>query len=657
MVSRLPEMVNKKLFTVVLVALAIVVLVGLRLKFYIQSPDVILLIDRAGAQWIKYDAEFELDAKPSSQTKSEFKYTFNTNKKIDDATIYMQALKIAQVSFDGRTIFFLKDKFDQWKRMHQIKIPFTVEAGFHEIIISVISENSHPAVMAYSEALHVSTGKDWLASEDGKRWRMAVTASQIKEAAISRQFPSSVDALIKILPSLVLVFTVVLIIVLFAPGQKDREKTFYSWMPEPSQVRWVLLLLWAAVSFNNMLKLNFQVGPDIWGHIEYIDYIVAKGSLPLFPEGWQMFHPPLNYILSAPLYALLIKWLDLPSVVKMMGIIPVICGLLQIEIVYRTARLVFTERKDLQIIAIVAGSLIPVHTYVCQYVGNEPLVAFFISLVIFLCISLVVPNPQERTYGYFFLLGFIWGLALLSKMTAILLAPVLVFVVVFHTRLVKKPLKYSLRPIMIIFCVSILIAGWYYLRNYIMLGNPFPGVFDALQVMQWWQDPGYRTLSQLLSFGQALSWPVYAGVTSFWGMFYSTLWLDGLNSGVADFIPWNINFMNAGALLALLPSLFMITAMIAALLNKDIKYRNALIFSMAMIALFLAAMIDMYMACPVYSRTKAGYTLGLLPCYALLIAAGAEPFLRYRITRAVVIALFICWAFAAYSAYFVVRFQ
>ena len=201
-----------------------------------------------------------------------------------------------------------------------------------------------------------------------------------------------------------------------------------------------------------------------------------------------------------------------------------------------------------------------------------------------------------------------------------------------------------------------LTAGWYYLRNYMMLGNPFPGVFDALQIMQWWQDPSYRTLSHLLSFGQAISWPVYAGVTSFWDMFYSTLWLDGLNSGLMDFIPWNVNFMNAGALLALLPSIFILTGFTSALLNKELKYRNAVIFSIGLIALFLAAMIDMYMACPVYSRTKASYTLGLLPCYAILIAAGAEPFTRNRIIRSVSMALFACWAFAAYIAYFVVGF-
>ena len=74
-------------------------------------------------------------------------------------------------------------------------------------------------------------------------------------------------------------------------------------------------------------------------------------------------------------------------------------------------------------------------------------------------------------------------------------------------------------------------------------------------------------------------------------------------------------------------------------------------------ALFLAAIMDIYIRFPVYSIAKASYTLGLLPCYAILTAAGAEPFLRNRIVRSVAIAVFACWGFAAYMAYFVIGFH
>ena len=93
------------------------------------------------------------------------------------------------------------------------------------------------------------------------------------------------------------------------------------------------------------------------------------------------------------------------------------------------------------------------------------------------------------------------------------------------------------------------------------------------------------------------------------------------------------------------------------MLNKKAVYRNAVIFSVGAIALFLTAMIDIYIVRPAYSTTKASYTLGLLPCYSILVAAGAEPFLRNKIIRSLALAFFACWAFAAYAAYFVISFQ
>ena len=643
-----------------LLIIAVVVLGGIRVLHYIKSSDVLFLADRAGAQWIKYDSEFQLKAVTPGQLKCEFRYGFNADKVVDNAQLTVQALKQCKVVFDGVAIFASAYEFDNWKQVHNIAVPFTVDAGPHEIVIIVTSKNSHPAVIAYSDTLPIRTGSGWLASIDGKNWQPAVPASQIKEAAVSREFPAAVDALIKTMPYLAVVFVMAFIISLLGSLYGDKVPKLSKWWTEPPYVRLALLVLWAVLAVNNMFKIDFRVGYDIEGHIEYIAYIVTKGSLPLASDGWQMFQAPLNYILSAPLYALLIKRLELPWVIHILRIIPIICGLLQIEIVYRAARLVFMQRKDMQIIAIVTGSLLPMHTYICQVVGNEPLAGVFISLVVLFCMSLVMPSQKEQRPRFFVIMGLVWGSAILSKITAVLLAPVLIIVLLVHTRTVQRPVKSAVIPTFIVFGFSILTAGWYCLRNYIEFGNPFVAAGDPSCAIPCWQDPSYRTWSQILSFGQSLSYPVYAGVKGFWDGVYSTLWLDGFSSGLITFIyrpPWNENFMAAGALLALLPSIFILTGVVVAGLNKTAAYRNAAVFSFGAIALFLAAMMDVYIRFPTYCLAKASYTLGLLPCYAVLAAAGAEPFLRNRIVRSVVIAAFACWGFAAYTAYFVIGFQ
>lgn len=648
---------KQHIFISALVIIAVVVLGGFRILQYVKAPDVLFLADYAGAQWIKYDSEFRLNVIPAGKTKCGFKYSFNAGEAVYNARITVQALKQFQVVFDGVTIFASTYVPDNWKQIHDIAVPFTVKAGTHEIVIIVTSENSYPAVIAFSDTLPIRTGSGWFASIDGKSWQHAVPASQIKEAAVSREFPSAANALIKIIPYLAVIFVVVLIISLLGSQHGYKMHKLSKWRPEPSHVRHALLVLWAVLAVNNMFKINYQVGYDISGHIKYIQYIVTKGSLPLASDGWQMFQAPLNYVLNAPLYALLVKWFELPRVIQILRIIPVICGLLQIEIVYRVARLVFLQRKDLQIIAIITGSLLPVHTYMCQIVGNEPLAGCFISLMVLFCMSLVMPDQKERGLRFFVLMGFVWGLALLSKVTAVLLAPVLIIVLLVHTKAVRRPLKSVVMPVVIIFGVSLLIAGWYYLRNYIEFGTFFMGGWEPSRGIQWWQAPSYRTWPQVLSFGQSLNYPVYAGVKGFWDGVYSTLWLDGFNSGLISFKnrpPWNENFMAAGALLALLPSIFIIAGVTVAVINKKAVYRNAVIFSIGAIALFLAVMMDLYIRSPIYCIAKASYTLGLLPCYAVLVAAGAEHFLRNRIVRSIAIAVFACWAFAAYAAYFVV---
>lgn len=646
--------ITKKNILIAVMTIVAAFLIGFRVYFYIKSPNVLFLADRAGAQWIKYDSEFQPEIKPIQRIRCEFKYHFNTYESIDNAEMALQALKSARVLFDGKEIFSSDNVHAEWRKVHHIQFPFQVETGSHEIRIVVISDNSHPAVVAYSDTLPFKTGKGWLASVDGKNWLLAVPASEINLPAISKKYPSSWQALYAILPFVVVVFSLVFCIFFFTGCQDNQGNKYYNWLCQPSNIRWTMLSLWAILACNNMFKLNFQVGPDVWGHIEYIDYIAIKGSLPPFFEGWETHQGPLFYILSAPLYALLIKWFDLHSLVKMMAIIPVICGLFQIEIVYRAVKLVFAQRKDLQIIALIAGAFLPMHTYTCQYVGNEPLAGLFISLLILLCIPLLEPGQKERSTSYFILIGFVMGLALLSKLTAAPFALVMIFVFWCYTQRINKPLTDAIKPMLITFCVAALIAGWYLFRLYMEAGNFLSDKSIHPQMMQWWQDPGYRTVSQILFFGRSLVYPVYSGVASFGDTLYSTLWLDGFNSGLSDFIPWNVNIMITGALLALVPSLFIVTSAIRVFSKDETITRKSVIFSIGVIMLYYAILLDNYIVNPFYSGTKSHYTLGLLPCYAILIAAGTEPFLKNKIVRSVAMAFFACWAFAAYAAYFVV---
>jgi hypothetical protein len=110
--------------------------------------------------------------------------------------------------------------------------------------------------------------------------------------------------------------------------------------------------------------------------------------------------------------------------------------------------------------------------------------------------------------------------------------------------------------------------------------------------------------------------------------------------------------MEAGALLAFVPMGLLLAGIFSPWQKELRASRYALFFAVAAIALYLAAIVDLYVRLPIYSTAKATYTLGLVPCYAVLAAAGAAPLMRYRLLRTLTFSALTCWAVAAYAAYF-----
>ena len=48
------------------------------------------------------------------------------------------------------------------------------------------------------------------------------------------------------------------------------------------------------------------------------------------------------------------------------------------------------------------------------------------------------------------------------------------------------------------------------------------------------------------------------------------------------------------------------------------RSRNSLLFALAAVAIYLAAIADFYVRVPIYSAAHARFMVGLLPCFAVL---------------------------------------
>ena len=72
----------------------------------------------------------------------------------------------------------------------------------------------------------------------------------------------------------------------------------------PWHVRWGLLAAWLVLSAYNIGQLPWRFGYDMNKHLEYVQYIAERHRLPLANQGWELFQPPLFYLLEVPVYAL-----------------------------------------------------------------------------------------------------------------------------------------------------------------------------------------------------------------------------------------------------------------------------------------------------------------------------------------------------------------
>ncbi len=613
-----------------------------------SDPDLRFLVPQGHAKWIHVGRPFALDVRTGSETVRYRKY-FKVENAPPRAVLSISAMRSASVTLDGQ-IILPYNSLEEWKSARSVDISGLLTPGEHELEISVYNENGPAVVLAYCRELNLFTGADWEAWHSFN-WAPAVPANKTKTLELAQLFPSTFQAFYSLSVFYLAVFVIVFLLTIFPHSPRSpswTEKTRVG----PAAVRWVLMGLWALLAVNNITKIPLLVGYDSKEHYEYIAYVADKWTIPLATQGWQMFQSPLYYFISAALKVFLSLFFNETMAAMLLRAIPLFCGALQIELSYRAVQYVFPERKDLQIMGTIIGGLLPMNIYISQSVGNEPLAGVFSAVVLVTGLSLIRSESLRNHGKRWLFLGVALGLSLLTKMTAILLVPALLFLI-FNVSFIQKRLRENMAGGSVAVSAALIISGWYYLRNWIKMGKPFIGGWES---SLWWQDPGYRTADDLLSFGASLLHPIYAAIYGFWNSIYSTLWLDGSISSITMYSyrpPWNYNFMISGSLLALLPTAGILIGMIEIFSRPLKALKEGKLFCAYCVCVYFAALLYLYISLPIYSTAKATYTLGLLPCYAVICVSGLNVLTRNIISRGLVNAVLSCWAVSAYLSYFV----
>lgn len=613
------------------------------------SPRVVLLSPRAGASWIGIDEPVFLGSKAWADEVVHFRKRF-TAAASADARLEVAALRAAQVRLDGRVVAELNEPA-LWRRPRSLRIG-ALPAGPHELWATVLDRGGPAWLRLALPEAGVATDRSWEASRDGSAWSPALTAQAGRRAALSGMFPSAGRALWDRLPALLCVFMLVFVRV-WCRDTGQGPAWLRSRAPAPETVRRALWGAWALLAAVNLLRIPLNVGTDVGGHMEYIAYVAHHARVPLADEGWQMFQAPLYYLLSAPFYAALTGCWGEEIAAHILRLLPLFCGAVQLELGYRGIQAVYPERRDLQILGMVLAGFMPMNLYPAHAVSNEGLCAAFSAAAVVMIWRFMSRPDAPRPLPRLAAAGAVLGLALLAKTTAVLLVLPMILSLGWMLR-GRWPGRRIAAGLGLFLLGLTVVSGWYYGRNWMLSGRLFWGGWDPGRGWAWWQDPGFRTPSQLWAFGAALSQPVYASLAGFWDGFYSNLWADGNLNSMIRFEarpPWDYAYMASGVWLALLPSAGIVIGGLSAVFGPPDPQRPQARFAVLCLGLYLAAMLAMFLTVPAYSVVKATYTSGLLPCYALLCCRGLSGLMRGGAGRAAVSAGMACWAACAYLSY------
>jgi hypothetical protein len=257
-----------------------------------------------------------------------------------------------------------------------------------------------------------------------------------------------------------------------------------------------------------LLALAFSLGPIFEGpdeieHYRFIRALVHDHALPdPYTQVRSQYHQaPLYYLLATPL-ALLTDDADFAQIdgrlnpyypfeigipgndnknlylhtraeefpysgsgtaraVHVIRLLSIALGVCTILASYAIFRLLWPDRPDRRLVALAVVAFTPQFLYLSGTINIDNLLYLLTTLTLLLLLRQWRDGPSRRGAV---MLGLVLGAALLTKVNAVFL--------VFPVGLVFLMDRRSWRSVPLILAISLVIAGWWYVRNVILYGDP-----------------------------------------------------------------------------------------------------------------------------------------------------------------------------------------
>lgn len=241
------------------------------------------------------------------------------------------------------------------------------------------------------------------------------------------------------------------------------------------------LLFTTAISGWILLRTPYGGFPDEESHLVYAEYMHFHHSLPpigferakiLTPEGFQ---PPLYYALAS-----LLVTRDHEAGILRVRVLSYLLMLFTIIVGWKTAELVFGNNHPAVCLTTAIIATNAQFLFTCSGITNLTALIATCALVFYFAVRGVLSEVDVNRNAIW--MGVCFGLALLSRTISVFLALVCAASILWRAkqpRAVLKALLYFSAP-------AIVVAGWWYLRNWMYYEDPFLWKLHATVVGSEW---------------------------------------------------------------------------------------------------------------------------------------------------------------------------
>ena len=640
----------KPLHRAILIAVFAGIAVSVLIWIARNDPSINFLSRDKRAEWIVFPAALDARAYGFASLDATFRREFTLENHPAAAQMSVRAMRRAEVKINGTPVPFPPNS--NWKKIASIDVAAQLHPGTNVIEARVVNHNGPPALWLSltTEKLRLPSDQSWEASFTGSSWRRAELATRPKAPGPGNPLAGgqhTFEALKRVWPFWLL-FAVIAGTAILVWRRNFRKPT----SARETIVLLILAGLWLLLFWNNDRLLPLHRGFDSRPHLDYINYIQQHRSVPLPSEGWEMYQPPLYYLIAAASLSVWHLSVDDQTSTYVLRWLGAFFGIAGFVLVFVTLRFLLPIRAAF--IGLLLAAFLPMHLYMAHYVTNEMLAATLATAALYFCLRLLksdAPGPLQFAW-----VGLALGAAMLTKATGVLLLPIVLAAIAGKLFAARVGMVVALRNLALLLAVCFAVCGWYYARIWLKFGTPLVGNWDVISGFTWWQEPGYHTVADYVRFGRSLADPFFSGLAGVADGVYSTLWGDGLGGGVSSLaIVWNQNQLVAGYLLALIPTALILVGTVVAITRFIRQPSSELFLLLSFSAVIAAGLVFMTLKIPSYAQAKAFYGLAALTPLCFFGALGWETLTLSRPRWQFVSSIFLLvWAMNSFASYWIV---